>query len=382
MENNQTKIWWAGCAAALILAVGMGFGRFAFTAVYPYMVTDKVLSLQSGSLAASANYTGYLIGALLAVRLKTARAHFSCLQALIGTVICLLLLKLPLPEMLIITVRGVAGIFSAFAIISASLWLLVQRGFSHGAPILYSGVGLGIALSSELVVYGVNHNWHSPQLWLMLGISSLLIMVIITPTLLTKHHQNQISGLIKTAHALSRSSKSIVPLAVIYGLAGFGYIITATYLPLLAKMALPSVNVGHIWAVFGLGAIPSCFLWHALHKRLGGKIGLVLNLLVQASGVLIPVILPNAAGYLLSALLVGGTFMGTVTIVMPLAQHLAKNSGKNLMAVVTVAYSVGQILGPLVAGGLYQYSHGFSGSLSAASAALLIAALITGKSIE
>lgn len=52
-------------AGALILAVGMGFGRFSFTGMYPLMVKEAVISVAGGSFAASANYTGYLIGALI-----------------------------------------------------------------------------------------------------------------------------------------------------------------------------------------------------------------------------------------------------------------------------------------------------------------------------
>ena len=62
----------AAIAAAAILAIGMGFGRFAFTAIYPHMVKEGVLTLHDGSRAASANYAGYLLGAILAMR---ARAH-------------------------------------------------------------------------------------------------------------------------------------------------------------------------------------------------------------------------------------------------------------------------------------------------------------------
>lgn len=37
--------------AALVMAVGMGFGRFAYTALYPHMVQEGVLGLNEGSLA-------------------------------------------------------------------------------------------------------------------------------------------------------------------------------------------------------------------------------------------------------------------------------------------------------------------------------------------
>ena len=64
--------------AALILVIGMGFGRFAFTALYPLMVEEGVLTLQGGSLAASANYAGYLLGALLLMWTRSHRAHLLC----------------------------------------------------------------------------------------------------------------------------------------------------------------------------------------------------------------------------------------------------------------------------------------------------------------
>ena len=52
-------------AGLLALAVAMGIGRFAFTPVLPMMQADLGLSLAQGSWLASANYLGYLLGALL-----------------------------------------------------------------------------------------------------------------------------------------------------------------------------------------------------------------------------------------------------------------------------------------------------------------------------
>ncbi len=74
------------------------------------------------------------------------------------------------------------------------------------------------------------------------------------------------------------------PLVLIYGLAGLGYIVTATYLPVLARTALPDLDSAHVCAMFGLGAAPSCFLWHRLHERLGTRQALRLNLAPSAAG--------------------------------------------------------------------------------------------------
>lgn len=361
--------------AALVLAVGMGFGRFAFTAIYPHMVGEGRLSLAAGSLAASVNYAGYLLGAILAIRAQAGNAHRLCLWATGGTALCLAVLALPTPAWVLVLVRGLAGLFSALAMVAASLWLLEQRRHFRGAPLLYAGVGVGIALSAELLVLGRHLGLHSGGLWLLLGAVALLIGLAAVPGLMATDRPPEPVDV--AGGGVSPSAVRRWPLVLIYGLAGFGYIITATYLPLLVKTALPDLDAGHVWAVFGLGAVPSCFLWHRLHERLGTRAALCANLAVQALGVLMPVLAPSASGYLLSALLVGGTFTGTVTIAMPAAQRISRTFGGNLVATMTVVYSLGQIAGPVVANALYARGQSFTASLVTAAAALALASAMS-----
>ncbi|MGX9713592.1 YbfB/YjiJ family MFS transporter [Janthinobacterium lividum] len=368
----------AALAAAVILAIGMGFGRFAFTAIYPHMLKEGVLTLRDGSLAASANYAGYLLGAILAMRARAHSAHRLSLWSVAGTALCLGVLALPMPVWLFVTVRGVAGVFSALAMVAASLWLLEQRRQARGAPLLYAGVGAGIAVSAELLVLASHLGWHSAGMWLLLAGVTVLAGLAAAPAIA--------AGGQATPDAPAQPAASVLapvapwPLVLIYGLAGLGYIVTATYLPVLVKTALPGLNSAHVWAVFGLGAAPSCFLWYRLHERLGTRQALRLNLLLQALGVALPVLAPSAAGYLLSAILVGGTFVGTVTIAMPAAQRAAVNAGKfgsNMMAIMTVVYGIGQIIGPVLAGSLYAQSHSFNSALLAAAGALLLAIVVS-----
>src|SRR2546430_13524654 len=62
---DRRRVALAGLAA---LAVAMGIGRFAFTPLLPMMQDDAGISLAQGGYLASANYLGYLAGALLAMR--------------------------------------------------------------------------------------------------------------------------------------------------------------------------------------------------------------------------------------------------------------------------------------------------------------------------
>ncbi|MUZ75281.1 YbfB/YjiJ family MFS transporter [Agrobacterium vitis] len=371
MRNNERL---AAIAAALVLVIGMGLGRFAFTGLYPLMVADGQISLDGGSFAASANYAGYLVGALLAALLSGIPSRRICSFAMVATVVSLGLLALPMPEWLIVLIRGISGAASAIAMVAASRWLIHDRRQHHASPALFSGVGLGILLSAELIAAGHAGSFTSFAIWLGVGVASL-ILAVLAIALQASVDESKITRQTRDDNANKAVLFGALQLITVYGLAGFGYIITATYLPLLVRDAITSVDPVHIWAVFGVGAIPSCFLWHALHNRWGTHQSLLANLLVQAVGVVLPIMHVPAA-YLVSALLVGGTFMGTVTIAMPAAKSVAHQVRFNMLAILTASYGVGQIIGPLIASYLFGLTQSFDASLAVAGAVLAISALL------
>ncbi|WP_437883570.1 YbfB/YjiJ family MFS transporter [Pseudomonas sp. LRF_L74] len=360
-------------AAALVIAVGMGFGRFAFTGVYPAMVSEGVLSVGDGTLAASANYLGYLLGALLAAKLGAHHARAWAISAVGATVLCLASLAWVASPAWIVVIRGISGVFSALSMIAASVWLFQHRAHPQGAPLLFAGVGFGIAVSAELLALGQSLRLDSHALWGALAV----VASIIGGIGLLRLESDPAEARPGEHAAGGGESPNAATLILIYGLAGLGYIITATYLPLLIGAAMQSINPVHLWAVFGLGAVPSCYLWHRLNVRLGSQKALALNLVLQGSGVVLPALSGSLLAYLASALIVGATFMGTVTIAMPAAKRLSVSPRINMMAAMTAAYGIGQIAGPLLAGGLYARTHSFSPSLWIAAAALWLAALLS-----
>jgi len=362
----------AALSAALILAVGMGFGRFAFTGLYPLMVRDGLLSVTGGSLAASANYAGYLLGALLLARSHERHAARICVLALAGTLIALAAMAIPAPTGFAIGVRLLAGVLSAMALVGAAQWLLQCMGEIHGAPLMFAGVGVGILLSAELIVAGNAFGLGSAAIWCVLALAGLVLALLAVPAL---RHVGPSTAPQSASHAGQSAQFSAPIILLVYGLAGFGYIITATYLPLLMKSGLGAIDPLQVWAAFGLGAAPSCFLWHRLHLRLGSRRALALNLLVQAVGVMLPALGDSAFLYLGSAVLVGGSFMGTVTIAMPAARAVADRVRFNMLAAMTALYGVGQIVGPLVASALRGLTGSFIPALGAAAGALLVGAL-------
>jgi MFS family permease len=397
-------------AAAIVLAVGMGFGRFAYTGVYPLMVRDGIFTLTTGSWAASANYAGYLLGAISIARVGPAQATGLCRMALAGTALGLLAMALPAGPAVLIGVRLATGAFSAIALVGVSTWLFQVLDHPDGAPKMFAGVGIGIVVSAELIALGNLAGWHSRTMWLALAAATGVLTAMAwrrvgrkTPiaraTSTASGHA--IDGARSAGHASAADPHSVPdnklateggrrsttpanhshpsppidawPLLIVYALAGFGYIVTATYLPLFIQHALGDIDPIHVWAVFGVWAAPSCLLWHAIHRRLGTRFALGVNLGLQLAGVLLPALSHTPAAFLGSAILVGGTFVGTVTIAMSAARLAAHQVRFNIVAAMVIGYGIGQILGPLVSDVMHAQFGGFDAPLWAAGLVLAVA---------
>ncbi len=282
MNNQSRQALWLALAGSIVLMIGMGYGRFAFTGVLPLMLNEGLLTLHEGNLAASANYAGYLVGALLLARVQLGAATRLSIISAGLTIASLALLAWVSSPWTIITLRAVAGALSAITLIAGSLWLLEHMGHHHGAPLLYAGVGLGIFISAEGIALGHALSLTSQQIWLLCALCAGLLLALAIRWLLTPPAALVRASHVETSlHASgSDTRRGAWRLLMVYGLAGFGYIITATYLPLFLSGSLQSVDPVHLWALFGLAAAPSCLIWHKLVLKWGYRQALTRNLLV------------------------------------------------------------------------------------------------------
>jgi predicted MFS family arabinose efflux permease len=165
-----------------------------------------------------------------------------------------------------------------------------------------------------------------------------------------------------------------------YGLFGFGYVITATFLVAIVR-ANPAISALEpvIWVVVGLAAAPSVMLWSSLGRRTGIPAAFAIASLVEAAGVLASVAWPGRAGICVAAVLVGGTFMGLTALGLMRGRELAHGDPRRVMAAMTVAFGVGQIVGPLLAGVVSDALGGFTVPGIAAAAALVAAAWLARR---
>jgi predicted MFS family arabinose efflux permease len=133
----------------------------------------------------------------------------------------------------------------------------------------------------------------------------------------------------------------------------------------------------YVWLLVGLAAAPSVAIWGMAARRVGNAKAFGLASLLQAFGVSASVLSSSVAGIIASALLLGGTVMGITALGLIEARRLAPGDVRRTLAIVTASFGVGQILGPAVAGVLFDLTGSFLVPSLWAAAALLVAAMLT-----
>lgn len=131
-----------------------------------------------------------------------------------------------------------------------------------------------------------------------------------------------------------------------------------------------------IWLVVGLAAVPSVGLWTWVGRRIGVLRAFALACGVEALGVAASVLWITPAGVLFAAALLGGTFVGITALGLVAGRQRAKGDPRRVFAVMTAAFGVGQIIGPALAGALFDATGSFVSASLTAVAALIIAALL------
>jgi len=332
----------AGLAA---LAVALGIGRFAFTPILPMMREDAGLSLAQGGWLASANYAGYLLGALWAA-VQPARAAVAIRAGLAAIGIATLAMSLDVGMAGWAALRFVAGIASAWVLIHVSAACLerlapLRRPLLEGA--VFSGVGVGIVAAGVLCAVLIAAQASSASAWVDLGLLSLAATLVIWNVF-----EPSLEAL-RTTRPERRWSLAHARLVFAYGAFGFGYIIPATFIPALARdLVGDAAGFGWAWPAFGAAAALSTLALTLAAKRLSARRLWVAAQLVMALGVSAPVAWPGSLGIALAAVCVGGTFMVITMAGMVEARRLARLDVAGLMAAMTAAFAIGQIIGPVL----------------------------------
>jgi len=355
------------CLAGLIaLAIAMGIGRFAFTPMLPLMIRAGSADVAAGGWLAAANYAGYLLGALTTARLPLTPQRVGLLAlALIVASTAAMGWTASLPAWLLL--RFVAGVASAWALVSTSVWCLAWLSrFERpaGPGLLYAGVGAGIALAGLYCWRAGAADVGPAALWLQLG--ALALAGLAAVALLMPRGTPGASGAGSPASAAAGGAAAAGGvswgLVICYGLLGFGYILPATFLPVLARAVVDDPAVfGAAWPVFGAAAAVSTLFASLALSRMARRHVLAGSHALMALGCLLPVLHLSALTVLLAALLVGGTFMVATMAGMQEARARSLGDPTRALGRMTAAFAIGQMAGPVLSSLLSGNAQGFGG---------------------
>jgi len=378
LSNRRTVAIAVGGLVAL--AAAMGIGRFVYTPILPYMDEGLGLTKAQAGLIASANFLGYLLGALSAaaaalpggrrVWLLAALAASALSTGAMGLVASL-------PAFLLLRLAG--GIASAFVLVLSSAIVLDRLSAARRgglSALHFAGVGCGIALSAVLVagLGAAGFGWRGQ--WIASGGLSLLALAAAAVFI-----PGEVGIERPPPPASIERRGGLIALIVAYGLFGFGYVITATFINTLVRSSAELRAVEpFIWLVVGLAAIPSVGLWTWVGARLGNGRAIAVACVVEALGVAMSVLASGGLAVAVAGALLGGTFMGITALGLVHARRLSQGDPRRIIALMTAAFGLGQMIGPGFAGIVHDIAGGFLvPSLTAALALLVAAGLVVDR---
>lgn len=343
--------------AAAAMAVAMGVGRFGFTPILPLMQDQAGLDPAQGAHLATANYVGYLLGAVLALmRPSLVSSPVAYRVWLVLQVASLAAMPLSTSMPVWTAARLCSGVASALIFIAVAG--AVATHLLHRAERLsgwaYGGIGGGIALSGVLVL-AVEGPGTWTTAWWACTITAAILGALAWP-LGTALHPGPAPepGPGPSQGAGSTVRRPFAALVSSYFLEGAGYIIAGTFLVAAIRATAPAWIGSSAWVLVGLAALPSSVLYARLARSFPPATVLRIALLLQAIGMLLPAVFSGSGAALLAGVIFGVTFQGITTLAVSTG---ARMRIPHSAAVLTIAFSIGQILGPLAAAPLLHFGY-------------------------
>ncbi|MFF0338301.1 YbfB/YjiJ family MFS transporter [Kribbella sp. NPDC004875] len=353
--------WRLAGQGAAALAGGMGIGRFAYTPILPLMHAQAGLTPRLGAALATANYTGYLAGAVAAVVApRLVHSRWTLRVSLLILSATLALMPVGHSGSLWFVLRLIAGVASALVFVIA-VSAVLPRLRSHHVGWTFGGVGAGIALSGAVLIGGtalIGGTWRTA--WWITAV--LTIACTIPAWHLTGSPAARTRG-------TGGRSRHFTALLTSYTLEGVGYIIAGTFLVAAINETASGAVGNGAWIIVGLAALPSTALWATLSRRWSRSKLLLIALVLQAIGIALPTVVHGVAAALISAALFGATFLGVANLAIAIGADLQV---PHAVAILTTGYSLGQIIGPLAVGPLLH--NGYHQALLVSAAVVALAA--------
>jgi len=376
-------------ALSMGAAISLGITRFSYGLLLPPMRDDLGWSYVLAGGMNTANALGYLVGALtmpaLMRRLGPARllvwgavlaSLFMAASGFVSAAPALLLQ------------RWLAGVASAWVFVVGGL-LAARLGSQHPdragllLGIYYGGTGFGIVLSALLVpqvlqaAAGVTHAWSWAWWALALASAAATVWLWMAARIFARDAMPAAASGTSVAIDLVPVRRFGWALAG-YTLFGAGYIGYMTFvIALLREQGAGGGAITLFYSLLGIACIASSRLWARLLDRYrGGEPQALLNALLGVA-TLLPVLSTAWPVALASGVLFGAVFLSVVASTTALVRHnLPPAQWATGISAFTIAFALGQIVGPTVTGYISDGAGGLARGLVASAVTLWLGAAL------
>ena len=364
---------------SLAPTIGLGIGRFAYSLVLPDMRGALGWSYSAAGFMNTINAAGYLAGALLASRL--IKRHGLSAAVRWGTIACVVSLALCALSgnfVILSFARLLAGVGAAAGFVAgAALAARIAQSRPQRANFLlslfYAGPGLGI-LASGLIAPFVLQALGPGSWWIVWWTMTLLTAVMIVPLLLAPIDGRD--GLAEAAPA-SFAIRPLLIYLVGYFLFGAGYIAYMTFMIAYVRDAGGGAAAqSAFWSLIGVSAFVTPWVWNRVLAFDRGGLSTAIILGVNALGAALPLFGHSATLLAVSALVFGVAFFAVVGSTTAFVRfNYPPSAWPKGIAAMTIAFGIGQTLGPIAVGAVTDAMGSLSYALNVSAALLAVGAI-------
>ncbi len=375
-QRERLKVLSAGIFSLLLT---FGVARFSYTPLLPLMQQQAGLGLAEAGWVAALNYAGYLCGALVAslisdLVLKDKLYRIGLVVAILST----LMMGLTADPLVWMASRFIAGLSSAAGMLLGTgliLNWLIRHNHRPELGIHFGGIGLGIS-GCAVAVWLMSGAFDWREQWFAFAAIGCLLIV---PALAWLPAPDT-SAVTKTGVPMHDNPPSPLFLGIFmasYFCAGFGYVISATFIVAIVDGLPGLAGQGALaFLAIGLAATPAAFNWDLIARTTGDINALILAAILQIVGIIMPVAVGGLYATLFGALLFGGTFIGMVSLVLTMAGRYYPTRPAKMMGKMTLSYGVAQIIGPAMVGWLATRLGNYSIGLSIAAGVMAVGVVL------
>ena len=350
MASGREGSMWRPVAAGLCaVLIGIGLGRFAYTPLIPALIGEGWFEPSDAAYLGAANLAGYLAGAVSARWLvRRMPLVFTLRAALLAATAAFFACSFPAAFAWFFVWRFAAGwTGGVLRVVGASASVAAappaRRGLAGG--IVFTGVGLGIALSGTLVPLLLREGLTAA--WIGLGLLSLVLTATAWNGWSAKTPLATASGG-RTAPPRHASLRwMLLVLCAVYALNAAGSVPHMIFLvDFVARGLGQGIDVGaRYWILFGLGALVGALIAGRLADRIGFAVALRVALLVQAAAVGLLAGTTSSVALAVSSIAVGMFVPGVVPLVLGRVQELVgpdADAQRAAWSLATAAFALGQ----------------------------------------